>query len=186
MSVTKPTALEWASSSNGADSKAAVPSSGRKSNGYDGSTFPEFTYENWYKRQTMLWQQWLDQQEQYSTAGVSALLGTSGSFNATFNSAVVVSFNYIKYASGLVRIWWPNITGLVSDTINQSTADVLTTPVLLPSATRNFPVCLGLSSPELGVIRFTNQTSLVGKIYISSLLVHNFTEVGAGIIEYFI
>jgi len=71
MPVTKPSALEWASSSNGADSIALVPSSGRKASGYDGTTFPEFVYENWYKRQIMLWQQWFDQQEQYDTAHIT-------------------------------------------------------------------------------------------------------------------
>ena len=189
MSVTKPDPLLWATGSNGADSIAVVPSSGRKASGYDGTTFPEFVYENWYKRQVMLWQQWFDQQEQYCTAGVSALLGTSGSFNAVFSSAKTVAFNYIKYASGLVRIWWPDVTGLSTSSSNESDASIPSS--ILPSSSRvsflytgatGSPSIFGSPSVPVGRIVFKQSNSKITFYNVDE----SFTVVYAGIAEYFI
>lgn len=149
MPVTKPSALEWASSSNGADSIALVPSSGRKASGYDGTTFPEFVYENWYKRQIMLWQQWFDQQEQYDTAhigtlesNVTALQGTSGSFNGVFQSAQTITFNYIKYSNNRVKLWWGDSLSLTSGNSHRTGGSIIPTSILPSSGADRYVFAL--------------------------------------------
>jgi hypothetical protein len=153
MTVSRPSsALAWATNSNGADSISAVPSAGRQANGFDGTTFPEFLYENWYKRQNMLWQQWFDQQEQIHTPAISALQGTSGTpFNVLFyGGSTPMTVSYINYPSNRVKIWWTDVSGLSGGSYYQVGGSTIPIAVT-PSAPRHFPCVIG---SKLGVLTF--------------------------------
>ncbi len=59
----------------------------------------------------------------------------SGSFNAIFPTSKTLAINYVKFASGVVRIWFNSLTGMVDEVTHEASG----TPVpatIIPTANR--------------------------------------------------
>jgi hypothetical protein len=78
---------------------------------------------------------------------------SSGSFPATFPTAQTMTIYYQLFQSGIVRMWWNGITGLVSGTDHQAAGGTLPAPIRPTTANRTIPFVIFVgASPELGYL----------------------------------
>jgi hypothetical protein len=77
------------------------------------------------------------------TASIDAIVA-SGNFNATFPTNKVLTFYYQKRASGLVKVWWGDLTGM--DSNNSQAASGYPVPVSIRPTVNRLMVCLNNGS----------------------------------------
>jgi len=123
MSFTRPTSLpEFASEVNpvGDPSRIVEPSGAKKLVGWGARERPPRNWMNWLHNLYYNWLGWLDQRVEEITA---QLLNYDrvievGTFTATYPGAVdpvEMVFNYRKFASGLIDLYWNFTGGLLNE-----------------------------------------------------------------------
>lgn len=107
---------------------------------------------------------------------------SSGSFTATFPTAIDATFYYIKYSNSIVKLWWNIITGITSNKTHVASGTPL--PASIRPSEQKLHLCMSNGVAGIGLIQYLSFDGTGGMAFYAVDDSTAVTQIFGGSMEY--